>query len=419
MHWTPYVLPHLAAAAGSALTAGLIWRRRHTFAAQALLYLAVAGFFWAIANTLELASSTLDAKTLWAGLQYPAIESVPVLWFAFALYYTGQEQWLTRRRLVLLAVIPVITVVLMATNSHHGLMRYDIALDASGPFSVITKKYGPWFYLSAAYAYALLLVGTGIMLEALIRWHHLYRMQGLTLLAAILLPTGANVSYVLGFSPIPQMDLTPPAFAISGMIIALGMMRYQTLDLVPAARNHVVDSIGDGVLVLDERGRILDLNPAGARLLGCTPEEAIGRPGADMTAEIPALCDYLRRRERSRSEIAVGEDGTERCFDVAMSALTSEGRVSGWVVVLRDMTDYRRVEREREALIVELQGALANIRTLRGLIPICACCKKVRDDKGYWRQVEEYVRAHSEADFTHAICPECMQNLYPEMNEEP
>jgi|GEM_PF-1484433 len=75
----------------------------------------------------------------------------------------------------------------------------------------------------------------------------------------------------------------------------------------------------------------------------------------------------------------------------------------------------------REKLINELQEALAKIRTLKGLIPICASCKKVRDDKGYWQQVEVYIRDHSEAEFTHGLCPDCFQRLYPEeykINEE-
>ena len=65
-------------------------------------------------------------------------------------------------------------------------------------------------------------------------------------------------------------------------------------------------------------------------------------------------------------------------------------------------------------MIRELQAALAQVRTLSGLLPICADCKNIRDDKGYWIQIEEYVRSHSEADFTHGICPDCRGRLYPE-----
>jgi hypothetical protein len=73
-----------------------------------------------------------------------------------------------------------------------------------------------------------------------------------------------------------------------------------------------------------------------------------------------------------------------------------------------------RAEREKEHLIEELQEALAKVRTLSGLLPICASCKKIRDDKGYWNQIEVYIRDHSEAEFSHGICPDCMKELYPQ-----
>ena len=84
----------------------------------------------------------------------------------------------------------------------------------------------------------------------------------------------------------------------------------------------------------------------------------------------------------------------------------------------RDRQAHRQAEAERERLIVELQAALANLKILRGLIPICAACKKVRDDQGYWTQVEVYIRDHSEAEFSHGMCPDCMKKWYPEFYED-
>ena len=69
---------------------------------------------------------------------------------------------------------------------------------------------------------------------------------------------------------------------------------------------------------------------------------------------------------------------------------------------------------QREGLIIKLQNALGEVKTLKGLIPICASCKKVRDDAGYWKQIETYIKDRSEAEFSHGICPECMEKLYPE-----
>lgn len=73
-----------------------------------------------------------------------------------------------------------------------------------------------------------------------------------------------------------------------------------------------------------------------------------------------------------------------------------------------------RIVREKEKLIAELQEAMAQIKTLSGMLPICASCKKIRNDKGYWERIESYIVKHSEAEFTHGICPDCMKKLYPE-----
>jgi hypothetical protein len=82
-----------------------------------------------------------------------------------------------------------------------------------------------------------------------------------------------------------------------------------------------------------------------------------------------------------------------------------------------DITDRYQTEAERDQLIQELQQALASVKSLSGLLPICASCKKIRDDQGYWKQVEAYISSHSEATFTHGLCPECFHTLYPEFED--
>jgi FixJ family two-component response regulator len=85
---------------------------------------------------------------------------------------------------------------------------------------------------------------------------------------------------------------------------------------------------------------------------------------------------------------------------------------------IRYAIERKRAEEERERLISQLQEALANIKTLRGLLPICSSCKKIRDDTGYWNQIETYIHIHTEADFSHGLCPDCIARLYPELNAE-
>ena len=87
----------------------------------------------------------------------------------------------------------------------------------------------------------------------------------------------------------------------------------------------------------------------------------------------------------------------------------------GAIITSRDITLRKQSEEEREKLIADLRGALAKVKQLSGMLPICSSCKKIRDDKGYWNQIEAYIRDHSEAAFSHGICPECAKKLYPDL----
>ena len=93
-----------------------------------------------------------------------------------------------------------------------------------------------------------------------------------------------------------------------------------------------------------------------------------------------------------------------------------DGAVKGLYMLVSDITERKQIEEERKKIISELQEALAKVKTLRGLLPICASCKKIRDDKGYWNRIENYIKDHSEAVFTHGICPECAKELYPKLD---
>jgi DNA repair exonuclease SbcCD ATPase subunit len=96
----------------------------------------------------------------------------------------------------------------------------------------------------------------------------------------------------------------------------------------------------------------------------------------------------------------------------------AKGERIGFRGVTRNITEHKRIEEEREKLIGELQKALSEVKKLSGFLPICASCKKIKDDKGYWRQIEAYIRDHSEAEFSHGICPDCKKKLYGDIFEE-
>ena len=109
------------------------------------------------------------------------------------------------------------------------------------------------------------------------------------------------------------------------------------------------------------------------------------------------------------------KDGTEFYAESQTSyVLDDQGMPVKFRTLIRDITERVEAEREMERLIEELQDALAQVKTLKGLLPICASCKKVRDDDGYWSRLDAYLGEHSNVEFSHSICPDCMKVMYPE-----
>ena len=126
----------------------------------------------------------------------------------------------------------------------------------------------------------------------------------------------------------------------------------------------------------------------------------------------------MLKGERITEEIAHRKkDGT--AFPVEINAALLEVGDHRYILAFdRDITERKLAEQEREKLIVELRDALDKIKTLKGLLPMCAWCKKIRDDKGYWKRVEVYIKEHSDASFTHGICPECLKIISPGVYDE-
>ena len=308
-----------------------------------MLMLAVA--VWSLGYALELGSTDLPGKLFWAKVQYPGIVFVPVAWLAFALQYAGRDKWLARRNLIWLSSVPCFTLLLVWTNDVHGLIWSSVKLDNSGLFLMLDLTYGAWWWVNFAYSYLLLLLSTFLLIQVLVRSPHLYRGQVGALLIGALAPWVGNVLYVSGLSPIPCLDLTPFAFTLTGLAVTWGLFRFRLLDIVPVARDAVVESMRDAVIVLGAQDRIVDLNPAAQQVIGHTAAEAIGQPAAQVLSGLPDLVERCRDVTEAHSEIVLGEGEAQRTFDLRISPLHDRrSRLTGRLVVLRDITRHRRAE---------------------------------------------------------------------------
>jgi len=176
-----------------------------------------------------------------------------------------------------------------------------------------------------------------------------------------------------------------------------------------------------GYLTIDPGGVIRQVNLAGARLFGVDRSRLVAQridlrvaPGdrADLLA-------FLQRVFASSTvvhcELVLQRDGAPPAVVRIEGARSTDGEECR--AMLFDITERKAVEAERERLLVELQATQDEVKTLKGLLPICASCKKIRDDDGFWNQIEAYITQHSDAHFSHGICPECLKRLYPEFGE--
>ena len=334
----------VVSAALAVWVATLVQRRPSARGAVPFRWLVIAVAWWCVAGALHAIAGTLATKLLWAKLQYVGIASVPPLWLIFTAAYAGRGWALEVRRTAPLWIVPGATVVAAATNEWHLAMWPSVTLQPDG---LTVYDHGWWFWIAATVNYAYVAAGTLYVGRALRESPPPYRIQHNALIAAALLPLAGNVLYVAGQS-LPGVDPTPQGFVLSSLLFAWALFRHQLFNLVPVARDMVVDSLSDAMLVVDRARRILDMNAAARELAG-TDRPWLGR---DLGEVLPFLNDaghdgFDHRDAQFSTTLTRGEYH----YDMRLMPVRTNARVPGaWVLLVRDITHQRRAAAERDAL---------------------------------------------------------------------
>jgi PAS domain S-box-containing protein len=210
--------------------------------------------------------------------------------------------------------------------------------------------YGSMFWLNVVYTYLLLWLGTVLLARMLVRMSRTYRRQAIVSLIGVLTPWVGNVLYVAGVS---QLDLTPVAFAIAGPVMIWGLFRYHLLDLVPVAQKAIIEGSPNGIVVLDARDRIVDLNPTAEEILDRPTSEMVGQP-FDTEAWGFQIMNVDRRE--GHSEIYIPH--SQRTYELRTSPLRDQrGRLTGCVVTMYDVTRQKETEAALLRAMVDAEEA--------------------------------------------------------------
>lgn len=352
--YTPYILPLIAAALVSALVAFYAWTRRATAGALPLALMAAVIFEWTVAYSFEISGAMLEIKYFWGVLQYIGIAFVSYSVLLFSLAYSGYEKILTRRFLLLTALIPIATVLLALTTRQHGLIWSEYHVSRSGSFSALGVSYGAWFWVHFVYSYLMLLTGAILLLRDLFSRKGLYRGQAIAMFIGVLAPWIGNALYLTGNSPIPYLDLTPFAFTFSVTALAWAIFGFRLIDLSPVARDLIVDGLREGLIVLDMKGKIVDVNAAAARMIGVPSKQAIGKPAIEILQPWLPQIESLRNTLNATQVVEIGTGEARRKMGVRISPLRDERKaLLGRIISFWELSAGETLETEQSAFRVE------------------------------------------------------------------
>jgi signal transduction histidine kinase/CheY-like chemotaxis protein/PAS domain-containing protein len=318
-----------------------------------LAWLMVAVTWWCFCGIFESAAIHQDTKVFWSKLEYIGNVSVPVFFLLFALRFNKPDLKLRPGWIILLFVVPVVTLIFAFTNQYHGLIWKDYS-SINPDTNLMEYHYGLWFWIGiVGYAYILLFWGTILLIRSVISLNKHYMGLMLLILLGLVLPWIGSLVYSLKINPIPGLDLSRIAFTITGMILLFAVLRLRLLDLSPIARELVIDSMPDGMIVVDVNNQVIDINKPAREILQLKHERCIGISITKILDKFPDLIEQITQKPSKDPSISSSfapletiEVGKYKIRISIMPLKTPMDRIMGRNIMLHDVTSLAATEEE-------------------------------------------------------------------------
>lgn len=343
----------------------ITWHKRHFSSGRAFLILLLCAFVWPITFALEIAAQSLELKILMAKFEFIAITFLPLAWLYLILNFIGYVK--SPKYWVLLSVIPLITNVIIwfvpRPNWFWGKPSIQFNYKQ---WPVLDYDYGIWFYyVHAPYSYLLIFAALVMMICIFFKIHSIYRYQILLLIVAVLIPVITDILYVAGYLP-SHYNYTTANFSISCIIITWALFRYKFLDLLPMARDVVFENMDDGVMVFDDKNRIIDINLAAINITGISKRDTGLHINDISSGSVSTALKKIVKMDKKQIEIKMGGTDNIHVYDLRLSFIKDQmGQVRGSVVTLRDCTERTNLlNKLREEAIRDSLTGIINRRQL-------------------------------------------------------
>jgi PAS domain S-box-containing protein len=341
-HWSGTSLLLLAGAGYLTACAVYVWRYRRGPTAASLVVVLAALAQWGVARVGALAAGDPAIKRVFCDLKYVGLVVLAPAAIVFVLQHAGRLRRPSPLLLGLLAVEPLVILLALAIPSTRHL--FQTCLPSMAPSAAPMVRYGPLFWVHFVYFNAATWLCLAAFVVTMARTSRPYRRQNAILLGSLALPLGANLLTLLNFGPFGRVDLPAFAFLLTVAFLGLAVFRFYLLDLRPIARSRIFQTIGEGVVVLDLGGKVIEANLAAERLLGQPVARTVAQPAQRLA---PAWAELVRRQRGNGGEAVDEIADNGHIHEVTVSSLTDHlGWPTGQLVVARDVTERRRAERQ-------------------------------------------------------------------------
>jgi PAS domain S-box-containing protein len=355
--FTVYSIFFLATSLVSFFVAFLALQRRSVKGARELAWLMIAAGIGAFCIIFESAAPIMSEKIIWSKLEYFGGVATPVLYLIFVLRFTGKDKLISLKNILLLFLVPVITLVLTLTNERHNLMWSGFS-----PISLRTNLmeyyHGLWFWIGyIGYTYLLLGASTFFLFKFILRHGKAFSSQGWIVLTGGMFPWIVSIIYLTGNNPVPGLDLAPVSIILSGTIAAYAILYSGFLDLVPVARETLVETLPDGILVLDRLNRIQDINEAALTFLGIKDKNIIGFPVEESGACIKDLL-IAAIGNNPVEQIEIETDEIINTFSIIKQPVKNQP--GSRLVIIRNISDRKQAEEALTESEIKYRGLVEN-----------------------------------------------------------
>lgn len=358
-HFSIYVIPALISSVVIlSLLLFCVHFRRNAPGAWQFNAMMFCGWIWATGQALSLMVPDIQSKIIWFNISQVGPDFTTVFWLLLALEFTGHDDLLQVKKVAPIFFLPIITTILMWTNDLHHLLRKSISLSNIAPqVTYLQIERGPWFWIEVTYGY--LMTFSALYLLFIFWKKSTHKGQTASLIAGLTIPLFFNILDILQINPLKPLGATSVVFTITCIILAWGLFRHRLLDITPIARDKVLQFIGEGVIIVDARNHIVDINPAAQRLLISNLDHDHKLTGHDihdvMFLPLEKNESFPTHQEtKLHMELVDGE--STRFFEILVSPLfVKKEQFGGWVLIMHDITEQKEITDKLKAQLDEIR----------------------------------------------------------------